>query len=239
MNLYDNIRIVLVATSHPGNIGATARAMKVMGLNHLTLVTPKQFPHPQAEAMASGADDILANAKVVVDLEEALQGCHFVLGTTARKRNLAAPLVDARQGAELAMTESQQGAVAILFGEERTGLTNDQLDKCHGYINIPTADDYASLNLAQAVQVMAYELRMTMPTASEEMQRDSELATSEQMEAFYQHLYDVMVLTQFIDPQQPKRIMPRLRRLFNRARLEQKELHILRGILKSVGEYSR
>jgi len=228
-----NIRIVLCQTSHPGNIGSTARAMKTMGLRQLMLVRPKKFPHPEAEAMASGATDILAEARVCDSLEEALAGCAFAIGMSARKRELTHELVSAREAAGQAVQLAMTQPVALVFGTEMSGLSNDELIRCHQLAMIPANPEYSSLNLASAVQVLAYELRMA---ASSEITAGSgfPLASHDETEGFYHHLEETLIRIGFLDPAMPKRLMPRLRRLFTRARLEKEEVNILRGILKSI-----
>ena len=232
----ENIRIVLVNTSHPGNIGAVARAMKNMGLSQLCLVSPKYFPHADAIARASGADGILEKAQVVDTLDDALVGCGLVLATSARTRTLPWPLMNPREAAEKVFEDSQHTQVAIVFGREHSGLSNAELEKCHYHIHISTNPDFPSLNLAAAVQVIVYELRMTFmkPEASKESLQDVDLATADEMESFYQHLQTVMISSGFLNPKQPKKLLQRLRRLFNRARVEKPELNILRGILTAV-----
>lgn len=227
------IRVVLINTTHPGNIGASARAMKVMGLQQLHLVTPITFPDAEATAMASGADDLLQHAVVHDSLESALDGCSLVLGTSARLRSLPMPQMDVRKAAECALSEHDTGDVAILFGRERYGLTNDEIQRCHQLVHIDTNPDYGSLNLAQAVQVIGYELRMS--AISEAGVTVSPLdwvpVDAGQMERFYAHLEQTLLDIDFLNPEQPKRLMMRLRRLFNRARPDQNEINILRGIL--------
>jgi TrmH family RNA methyltransferase len=235
------IRIVLINTTHPGNIGATARAMKVMGLRQLHLVTPKTFPCADATAMASGADDILQEALVHDTLESALQGCSLVLGTSARLRSLPMPQMDVRKAAESALAEHAGQDVAILFGRERYGLTNDEIQRCHQLVHIDTNPAYGSLNLAQAVQVIAYELRMSAVGEAGVTVAPADWVPVDagQMERFYVHLEQTLLDIKFLNPEQPKRLMMRLRRLFNRARPDQNEINILRGILaasqKSTG----
>ncbi|MDX1460021.1 MAG: RNA methyltransferase [Xanthomonadales bacterium] len=230
------MRIVLVETTHPGNIGATARAMKVMGLSRLHLVQPLHFPHADATARASGADDILKHATVHDSLESALGGCSLVLGTSARLRSLSMPQFDVREAAGQALDEPGEADVAILFGRERHGLTNEQIQRCHRLVHIETNPEYGSLNIAQAVQLMAYELRMAAlglegkalpPT-------DWQPVDAGQMELFYQHLEQTLLEIEFLNPAQPKKLMMRLRRLFNRARPDQNEINILRGILAAA-----
>jgi TrmH family RNA methyltransferase len=228
-----SIRIVLINTTHPGNIGATARAMKVMGLRQLHLVAPKVFPSAEATAMASGADDLLQRAVVHDSLESALEGCSLVLGTSARLRSLSMPQMDLRKAAESALAEQHGRDIAILFGMERYGLTNEEIQRCHQLVHIDTNPDYGSLNLAQAVQVMAYELRMAAIGEPGTHVEPSDWAPVDagQMELFFTHLEQTLLDIQFLNPDQPKRLMARLRRLFNRARPDQNEINILRGIL--------
>jgi len=235
------VRVVLINTTHPGNIGATARAMKVMGLTQLHLVTPKLFPHADATARASGADDILQCASLHDSLEGALEGCGLVLGTSARLRSLAMPQLDARAAAGLAMAEAAQHDVALLFGRERYGLTNEEMQRCHRLVNIPSNPEYSSLNLAQAVQILGYELRMAA-LGGEGVQLDPpdwHPVDAVQMERFYEHLEQSLLDIEFLNPAQPKKLMMRLRRLFNRARPDQNEVNILRGILSATQNTAR
>lgn len=232
--MFSNIDIVLINTSHPGNIGAAARAMKTMGFKQLVLVSPKYFPHAEAEALAASAMDVLQQARVVSSLNEALVGITTVIGTSARLRDLAAPIVTARECGSWLM-QNRVGRTAVLFGEERTGLTNDALDRCHAYVCIDTADEYSSLNLAQAIQIIVYELRLALlAPKAENNPAQVLLADDTAMERYFQHLERVMVTTEFLDPKFPKRLMSRLRRLYHRARPEVQELNILRGILTAV-----
>jgi len=228
-----HIRIVLINTSHPGNIGATARAMKVMGLKHLHLVNPKTFPNSEATAMASGADDLLQNAVVHESLESALEDCSLVMGTSARLRSLPMPQMDLRAAAHSALSEYQNENIAILFGQERAGLTNDEIQRCHQLVHVNTNPDYGSLNLSQAVQVMAYELRMAIigDVGGRVAPSDWVPVDAGQMEMFFTHLEQTLLDIQFMNPDQPKKLMARMRRLFNRARPDQNEINILRGIL--------
>jgi tRNA (cytidine32/uridine32-2'-O)-methyltransferase len=237
------LRIVLVETSHPGNIGAAARAMKVMGLQDLVLVNPRFFPHPEATALASGAEDILERASVVADLATALQGCHKVYGTSARDRRIQWPVLDAREAAEEMRAEQVNGPCALVFGRERTGLTNSELDHCQVLVNIPTAELYHSLNLGQAVQVLAYELHMATLTALPQQTSlpDESLeppAPMEDMEGFYGHLEHVLRRSGFLQEIRATRMMRRLRRLYDRARPSQKEVNILRGILTELERWA-
>jgi tRNA/rRNA methyltransferase/tRNA (cytidine32/uridine32-2'-O)-methyltransferase len=235
---FANLRIVLVGTTHPGNIGASARAMKNMGLEQLVLVNPARYPHAEATARASGADDILANARVVGSLDQALNGCSLVLGASARRRNLAWPELDPRQSAARAAAVSGRGQVALVFGRERSGLTNAELDSCHFLVHIPANPDYSSLNLAAAVQVLSYELRMASvhpPVTRDVEANGGQLpAPAEEMRRFYQHLEQVLIGIGFLDPTNPRHLMRRMHRLFNRARLDSSEVNILRGVLSAV-----
>ena len=230
-------RIILVNTSHPGNIGASARAMKNMGLERLGLVQPKIFPSAEATARASGADDLLARAQVFSSLDDALIDCTLVLGASARCRTLPVPMLDPRACGRLIAEQAELEGIALLFGHERTGLTNAEIDRCHHLVQIPANPDYPSLNIAAAVQVIAYELRMaflergTEPAVVESV----DYATDGQMEHFYEHLEKTLIALDFLNPAQPRQLMRRLRRLFGRARLDQNELNILRGILTAVG----
>ena len=237
----DRIRVVLINTTHPGNLGATARAMKVMGLRSLHLVTPRHFPHPDATALASGADDVLANAVVHDDLDQALSGVQLVLGTSARLRSLPLPQLDARAAACTALEETQQHEVALLFGRERYGLTNEEIQRCHFLVHIDANPDYASLNLAQAVQVLADELRMASLGApgSRSDPPDWQPVDALEMERFYEHLEQTLLDIRFLNPDQPRRLMMRLRRLFNRARPDRNEMNILRGILAAAQQSAR
>lgn len=230
------VRIVLIETTHPGNIGATARAMKVMGMSRLHLVSPKLFPHADATARASGADELLKHAAVHEDLEQALEGCSLVLGTSARLRSLSMPQLDLRKAAQAVLQEPPEQHTAILFGRERHGLTNEQMQRCHHLVHIETNPEYGSLNIAQAVQLVAYELRMAAlgSTGRALPPTDWEPVDAGQMERYYQHLEQTLLELEFLDPRQPKKLMMRLRRLFNRARPDQNEYNILRGILAAA-----
>jgi tRNA (cytidine32/uridine32-2'-O)-methyltransferase len=243
-DLLGRIRVVLINTTHPGNIGATARAMKVMGLSRLHLVTPKKFPDADATALASGADDLLQHAQVHGSLESALENCGLVLGTSARIRSLAMPQFNARTAAQQAIAEAGKHEVALLFGRERYGLTNEEMQRCHWLVHIDANPDYASLNLAQAVQVLSYELRMAAlgeghdrSGLAGELERDP--VDGVQMERFFEHLEQTLLEIQFLNPAQPRKLMMRLRRLFNRARPDQNEINILRGILTAAGAHKR
>jgi tRNA (cytidine32/uridine32-2'-O)-methyltransferase len=233
--MLSNIRVVLVNTSHPGNIGAAARAMKTMGLTELYLVNPLDFPHAKANEMASNAGDIVEKAIVVTSLDAAVNDCGLVVGTSTRSRKIPWPILNPHEFAEKARIETKTMKVAILFGQEQSGLTNDELHRCHWHIQIPTNPDYSSLNIAAAVQVIAYELRMaSLNGAPTQEEWDYERATAEQMENFYEHLRQVLVEIEFLNPLAPRQLMTRLRRLFYRARVDVMEMNILRGILGAV-----
>lgn len=233
-----NIRIVMVNTSHPGNIGAAARAMKNMGLQSLYLVEPKVFPSAEATSRASGADDLLAQTVVCDSLDEALAECSLVIGASARLRSITWPQLDPRQCAAQVMAECGKGPVALVFGREHAGLTNAELSRCHYLVNIPTNPEYPSLNIAAAIQVVAYEVRMWAEDGADKPTMEPvELATVDEVEQFYAHLETVMIESEFLDPAKPKHLMHRLRRLYNRARLEKQELNILRGILTAVQKH--
>ncbi len=240
MNL-DNIRIVLVHTSHPGNIGGVARAMKNMGIGKLYLVAPRQYPDEQANWRAVSAGDVLDSAIVTDTLEEAISSCQFVVGTSARGRRIPWPLLDPRQCAERIAPATDHGEVAVLFGREDRGLTNDELQLCNLHLNIPTSDAYSSLNLAMAVQIVCYELRMlkvfpSLPSNDAE-QWDTPFSDSENMERFYTHLEETLVDLEFLDPAAPRQLMSRMRRLYSRVRLDEMELNILRGILTQTRKW--
>ncbi len=235
------VLIVLVRTSHPGNIGAAARAMKNMGLQHLRLVQPSQFPSATATARASGADDLLMRATVCETLAEAVADCRVVIGTSARLRSIAWPVVDVREAAGRAVQIPGEERVAIVFGNEQAGLSNTELDQCEYLLQIPTSGEYSSLNLAMAVQVVAYELRMAhlrSPAAPAPASvAEAPLATSAEREAMYEHLRDVMTRMRFLNPDNPRHLMRRMRRLFNRAEMDENEVQIMRGLLASVEKF--
>lgn len=229
------IRIILVGTTHPGNIGAAARAMKNMGLTDLVLVNPKQFPHEDATARASGAEDILDAATVVGDLDDALGECVYVAGASARSRTIGWPSMAPRECASRLLVEAQNGTVAAVFGPEKSGLTNEDIDRCHTLLTIPTEPGFSSLNLAMAVQVVCYELRVALiGNAEEEAQSEVRPATGEELEHFYTHLEEVLTEGGFLDPDNPRLLMRRLRRLFVRAQPDQNEINILRGMLSAL-----
>ena len=230
------MRVVLVRTSHPGNIGAAARAMLTMGLTRLVLVSPAHFPHADAEAMATGATDILAGARVVETLADALAGCAWAVGLSARPRAFAGRVLAARAAAQEAVARAADGEVALVFGTEMSGLSNAELAQCAAAATIPANPDYASLNLAAAVQVVAYEIRVASgDRAVWNAPRFTE-ASHDEVEALYANAARTLVAMKFLDPAHPKRLMPRLRRLFGRARLEREEVNILRGILARIDQ---
>jgi len=233
---FPNVRIVLCNPSHPGNIGAVARAMKTMSLEKLYLVEPKVFPHADATARAAGADDILATAQVCSTLDEAIGDCHLVMGASARIRSLSCPVVSPDACARLVELEDKTQQVALLFGREHSGLTNKEVDRCHQLIHIPSNEQFSSLNLASAVQIVAYELMKSRHgKGSDNMPVDLvECASSEDVERFYAHLEQTLIKVQFLDPAAPRHVMRRLRRLFNRARPDTIELNVLRGMLTAV-----
>jgi TrmH family RNA methyltransferase len=230
-----SIRIVLVETTHPGNIGACARAMKNMGVTDLALVNPLHFPHEEATSRASGAGDLLEQAKVVGTLAEAITDCVYVAGASARSRSINWPCMEPRDCAARLIEESHRGTVAVVFGPEQSGLCNSDLDHCDTLLTIPSDPAFSSLNLAMAVQILTYEIRAAQITGKPvEYEADAPLATSEEMEHFYAHLEQVLSDADFLDPNNPRHLMRRLRRLFIRARPDKNEVNILRGILTAV-----
>lgn len=236
MQAFQNIRIVLVETSHPGNIGAAARAMKTMGLARLYLVRPRYFPDARASARAAGAEDILEATVVCDSLGATLQDTIFAVGTSARPRDVEWPRLDARASARRIVAESVAGEVALVFGRERSGLTNLELDRCHCAVAIPCNPAYRSLNLAAAVQVVCYELMMCAHegTAVETGRPQEPPAPADELEMFYAHLERTLIALDFLDPASPRQLMRRLRRLFSRARPTRNEINILRGILTAT-----
>ena len=228
-----NIRIVLCDTSHPGNIGAAARAMKTMGLSSLHLVNPQRFPDPEAEWRAARAVDVVRKVRVHARLEDALHGVGYSIACSARARDIAVPAETARGAAVRAVEIARAQAVALVFGNETYGLTTEEVNKCALLASIPANPRYSSLNLAAAIQVFAYELRMAAEAPRAKAAR-RKLAAHEQTEAFYAHLERMMTEIGFLNPQHPKKLMPRLRRLFARAELGPEEVNILRGILKAL-----
>ena len=233
---FDRIRIVLVATSHPGNIGAAARAMLTMGLTRLVLVQPKRFPDPEATAMASGATAVLDAARIVGSLDEALAGCVLTVGLSARPREFAGRVLPVRAAAAAALANAAHGDVGIVFGSEMSGLSNAELARCAMVATIPANAAYGSLNLAAAVQVLAYELRVAASGDAVWRAPRFEPAKHDDVEALFAHGERTLTAMRFLNPERPKRLLPRLRRLFARAGLEKEEVNILRGILARVDE---
>lgn len=245
----DRIRIVLVETSHSGNIGAVARAMKNMGMGSLCLVNPASFPDEASYARAAGASDVLDNAQVVSSLDEAIADCVCVMGTSARGRKVPWPVIAPHDAATKAAEKSVAGPVALIFGRENHGLSNEELQRCHFHIHIPSNPDYSSLNLSMAVQVICYELRMhflrgiegqepspylTPMVAPGDAGWDVPPAPVQDVESFFEHLEQVLVDVEFHRREKPRQLMTRLRRLFQRAQMDQMEINILRGILTAV-----
>jgi tRNA/rRNA methyltransferase len=234
------IRVVLSHPSHPGNIGASARAMKTMGISRLFLVAPEKFPHPEAFARSAGAEDILEAAKIVPTLSDALSDAVFALAVSARPRRIGPESVLARDAALEAMSASNCGDVALVFGNETSGLSNDEIMRCQRVVRIPASPEYSSLNLGAAVQILCYELRCAAfgpapgDVSSFAPPSIPHAASIADIECFYEHLESVMTATDFLDPARPRRLLPKLRRLFGRARLERDEVNILRGILDAV-----
>ena len=260
MNIIDNaavsqhlahVRIVMVNTTLPANIGSALRAMKTMGLSKLVLVAPKTYPHPDIDALAAGATDLIDQIEIVETLEDAIKDCHLVFGTSARTRTIPWPLLDARPAAQKSMQAvcKQQQEIAVIFGREDRGLTNEELAMANYHVTIPVNSDYGVLNVAQAIQIICYEMRMatlelvekvvdetaTMKVTEEEsMHWDEPLVTHEQMEQFYPHIEKMLADIEFMDPKNPRLLPLRLRRLFGRIQLDKMEYHLLRGIFTRV-----
>lgn len=232
-NLLAQIRIVLCRPSHPGNIGSVARAMKTMGLSDLALVSPRQFPHVEADTLASGAVDVLAHASVHDSLPQALAGCSLAIGSSTRQRDLQAAILTPEEAANQALAQARDGRVALVFGNETFGLSKEELACCQALVTIPASAEYSSLNLAAAVQVMTYVLRREAMQERFE-QPGLDVADLAEVERFYDHLQSTMVAIGFLNPASPKRLMPKLRRLFSRTRLQKEEINILRGILSAM-----
>ncbi|OTG66449.1 RNA methyltransferase [Acinetobacter silvestris] len=246
-----HVRIVMVNTTLPANIGSALRAMKTMGLVKLVLVAPKTYPHPDIDALAAGATDLIEQIEIVETLEDAIKDCHLVFGTSARSRTIPWPLLDARPAAQKSMQSviHSQQEIAVVFGREDRGLTNEELALANYHVTIPVNTDYGVLNVAQAIQVICYEMRMAtlelidkttdvealMPvTDSEAMHWDEPLVTHEQMEQFYPHIEKMLAEIEFLDPKNPRLLPLRLRRLFGRIQLDKMEYHLLRGIFSRV-----
>ncbi len=237
------LRIVLVEPQHPGNIGAAARAMRTMGLSELALVAPEKFPHPDAQAMAAGADDVLESAKLFPTLGEAIADCRWVMGCTARRRHVVMDEFEPSAAAQRLWQAGGDGSVALVFGRERTGLFNEELELCHAAVHIPTDPSFSSLNLAAAVQVMAWEWRRVAlaqgAAESEPAQRDDPPATAAQMEHFFMHLDRLLHDIDFHKGREPATVMRRLRQLFLRAQPDERELRVLRGIFADAQRMAR
>jgi len=257
IDLISNVRVVLVNTTHPGNIGATARAMKTMGLSELVLVEPLLFPHEEADARATSAIDVLRNARVVPTLREAIADCGLVLGTSAQSRHMPWPMLSPREIGPVVHEMRATQPVALVFGRERDGLSNEELQLCHYHVQIPTHASCRCLNIAQAVQGLCYEVMMSgavdcfvgstllamtkspytprnLETPYTPRNLETPLATPADMDRFYEHLERALIHTGFLDPEHPKMLIPRLKRLFTKARPDQNEMNILRGILTSM-----
>ncbi|WP_404341368.1 tRNA (cytosine(32)/uridine(32)-2'-O)-methyltransferase TrmJ [Pseudoalteromonas mariniglutinosa] len=236
----DDIRIVLVNTSHSGNIGSAARAMKTMGLSKLYLVDPACEIDSHASALAAGATDVLGNAVIVDSVADAIADCVLTIGTSARSRTLSWPMVEPRECGEKLVTEAKTGSVALVFGRENSGLSNEELQQCNYHVCIPANPEYSSLNLAMAVQTLCYETRMAFLNQHQQLNKpqldDAVYPNAKQTELFYTHLEQTLFDTGFIIKQHPGMVMTKLRRLFNRARPEEAELNILRGILTSINK---
>lgn len=238
LGVLDQIRIVLVNTTHPGNIGAAARAMKTMGLQHLYLVNPYRFPHAEAVARATHATDILDNAKICKNLEEAISDCVAVFGASSRSRSVTVPLLNPREAAQLIKQNDFQQTVAILFGRESDGLTNNELDCCQHLIKIPGNPEYSVLNLAAAVQVIAYELRMGTLMAEEAGEKVSlGDATGKELAGLWRHLEQMLIDIDFLNPKNPGYVVRRLQRVLQRAHLSSREVKILRGVFKAAQKH--
>lgn len=233
-NRLDNVRVVLVNTSHTGNIGSAARAMKTMGLSDLVLVDPVSPPDGKSSALAAGAGDVLANARTFATLEEAIADCGLVVGTSARSRTLSWPMLNSRECGTKIMAEAANYQTALVFGRENSGLSNEELQLCHFHVCIDANPEYSSLNLAAAVQTLCYEVRMAFLALAQVQNEPNDYPLSRELELFYTHLESTLKKTRFIIPQHPGMVMTKLRRLFNRARPESQELNILRGILTSI-----
>jgi len=237
--MLDQIRVVLIRTSHPGNIGSAARAMKTMGLTRLYLVDPKSFPDRKADEMSAGADDLLKQAVVVPTLEEAVADCSLVIGTSARERHIQWPLYQPRAMAEKVRLEPADSRIAIVFGSEQSGMTNEELRRCHLHIQIPANPDYSSLNLAAAVQVVSYELRVASladqaPPVLPPQGKDYRPATHAEMERLFAHIEQTLIKIDFLKVNAPRQLMTRLRRFFFRARPDVMEMNIFRGMMTAV-----
>ncbi|MBD1573598.1 tRNA (cytosine(32)/uridine(32)-2'-O)-methyltransferase TrmJ [Vibrio sp. S17_S38] len=240
--MLESVKVILVGTSHPGNIGSAARAMKVMGLTEMVLVAPQCEVDDQARSLASGAADVAQNAVIVDTLEEAIKDCILVVGSSARSRTLEWPMLEPRECGKKFVEEGQKGKVAIVFGRERTGLTNDELQQCHFHVCIPANPEYSSLNLAMAVQTISYEIRVAWldwQASAYPAVEQEEYPRNKELEMFYDHLEKILFSTQFITKDKPNLVMNKFRRLFSRARPEQQELNMLRGVLTAIDKSTK
>jgi len=240
-NLFPGVRVILVETTHPGNIGAAARAMKNMGLTELVLVNPYKFPDEEAMYRSASAEDVVASARVVETVDEAIADCQLVIGTSARERRIPWPLLTAKEcGEKVSAAAGSQQTVGLLFGRESRGLKNEELQKCHFHVNIPTGEAYSSLNLAMAVQVICYEILQARlgghHLPDDESGWDQPFADADAVEHFFGHLEETLVQVGFHDPENPRQLLTRLRRLFNRVHLDQMEVNILRGFLSAINK---
>ena len=235
--MLNNIHIVLVNTTHPGNIGAAARALKTMGLSHLSLVQPKFFPDPEATARASTAVDILESAQVYPSLDAAIADCSIIIGASARRRSVEVPILTPRETAEWIQQNYQHQRVALLFGRERDGLTNEEMDRCQRLVTIPANPEYSSLNIASAVQVLCYELRVaSLNTQLVQEVEEEPRATAKELADLYQHLEETLLDIKFLNPKGPSQVFRKLQRMFQRNNLSSLEVRMLRGILKHMQE---
>lgn len=243
----DKIRIVMINTSDSGNIGAAARALKTMGFGRLYLVEPNDYPSGKATARASGAADVLHQAVVTKTMDEAIEGCQLVVGTSARMRSIPWPVMTPRQFTEMLGNERDDSEVAIIFGRENSGLSNDELRRCQYHVSIPGNPEYSVLNVASAIQLICYELRMKLVEEQAEQAQgdapsmtisktewDAPLSSSEDMERFFQHMEQTLLDIRFYDPNNPRQILTRIRRLFSRTRLDRLEMNLMRGVLARV-----
>ena len=236
--MLNNIRVVLVGTSHPGNIGSVARAMKTMGLSNLYLAEPRTEIDGQSIALAAGAADILQNVTKVDSFDEAIADCSLVVATSARSRTLDWPVLEPREAGDKLVAEGETSPVAIVFGRENHGLSNEELQKCNYHVVIPANEEYSSLNLAQAVQIVCYETRMSYLNRNREAEVVEEYPLQNEQEQFFEHLERTLLSTGFIIKNHPGQVMTKLRRLFSRARIERQEMNILRGILSSIEKFA-
>ena len=234
-NLFSSIKIVLVGTTHPGNIGASARAMKNMGLLNLALVTPKEFPSDAATFRSKAAKDVLENAKVFEDLKDAVADCELVIGTSARDRKVPWPVLNPKESAEEVAKSALHHQIAIVFGREDRGLTNEELGLCNLHVHIPSDPEYSSLNLSQAVQILTYEIRLCLLEQQKNQDNwDVELANNEQTERLIAHMDELMQEVEFYDIDNPRKLLLRVRRFFKRSRIDVMEANIFRGLFSTI-----